>query len=125
MKTLCTVLVVALAGSCVAADATNTIVTARLMSHRMTGAGSIEPGGGFYSYQTDFVVTSPANFGGIVLTLHSLGSGPNETNSNAVVAVQVPTASLQQAKTDGKPCRIEPKQMKSKTESNKEPEATR
>ena len=124
MKTVYTFLVAVLAGACVAAETTNTLVTAKLTAHRMTGAGSMEPGGGFYSYETSYVVASPTNFAGVVLIRHSLGSGPDESETNALVTVRMPTALLDAARANGKPCQIEATQITNKTESNKASEAT-
>jgi len=119
------VILALLAAACLAADPTNTIVTASVTGHRITAAGSMEPGGGFYLYQTDFVVTVPTNYTGIVLTMESFGSDARLSKSNAVVEIDVPTASLKDARSKGKPHRIEPSQIKIKTESNKPSEGTR
>jgi hypothetical protein len=76
MKRSATILLVMLAGTCLAADRTNTVVTARVTAHRITAAGSMEPGDGFYLHRTDFVVTAPINCLGVVLTMESLRSDP-------------------------------------------------
>jgi hypothetical protein len=72
MRGSITAILVLIAASCLGADPTNTIVTARVTAHRMTAAGSMDPGGGFYLYQTDFIVTAPTNSAGVVLTMESI-----------------------------------------------------
>ena len=93
------------------------LVTARVTAHHKSGAGCMEPGGGFYLYLTDFVIRTPTNFADVVLTMQTIGQDAALYQSNAVATVRIPTASLQAAKAGRKPCRIERSQIIDNTSS--------